>query len=42
MAGGYAYVAALDYGLVVLDVTNPANPLEVGHCDTPTNALAWM
>ncbi len=37
--GDYAFVAAFDDGLRVVDVSDPANPKEVGHCDTP--GLAW-
>ncbi|MCK4226133.1 hypothetical protein KAX29_04495, partial [candidate division WOR-3 bacterium] len=32
--GIYAYVAAMGAGLRVIDVSDPANPTEVGFCDT--------
>jgi hypothetical protein len=33
VAGGYAYLAGLDDGLRIIDVGNPAGPVEVGHYD---------
>ena len=39
VAGSYAYVADLDSGLWVIDVANPAAPVEVGAYDTPE--YAW-
>jgi hypothetical protein len=33
--GNYAYVAGGSDGLRVVNVSNPANPVEVGSCDTP-------
>jgi hypothetical protein len=36
--GSYAYVADEFFGLQVIDVTNPANPVIVGVADTPGNA----
>ena len=38
MSGRYAYVADSDSGLRVIDVSNPANPREVGSFDTPGTA----
>jgi hypothetical protein len=35
VSGDYAYVAAYDCGLRVVDVSNPSSPVEVGYCDTP-------
>ena len=35
MAGNYAYVADEQYGLRVLDVSNPATPAEVGTYPNP-------
>jgi hypothetical protein len=35
VAGGLAYVADGDYGLRVIDVSNPTLPVEVGALDTP-------
>jgi hypothetical protein len=35
VAGSYAYVADYDGGLRVIDVSNPADPQERGHCATP-------
>jgi hypothetical protein len=35
VAGGFAYVATWGSGLRVLDVSNPAQPVEVGAFDTP-------
>jgi hypothetical protein len=35
VSGDYAYVAADDAGLRVMDVSDPANPTEVGYYDTP-------
>jgi hypothetical protein len=34
VSGSYAYVAAGDHGLVVIDVSNPVAPAVVGHLDT--------
>jgi len=39
LSGGYAYVAASEGGLRVVDITNPSAPAEVGRCATP--ASAW-
>jgi len=38
VAGGYAYVAAGDAGLRVIDVSDPSTPVEVGFYDTPDEA----
>ena len=38
VAGNYAYVAANDGGLQVVNVSNPAAPAETGFCDTPGRA----
>jgi hypothetical protein len=38
VTGGYAYVAAGSSGLRVVDVSNPAAPVEVGFYDTPGHA----
>jgi len=39
--GHYAYVSAFDYGMVVLDISDPANPTEVGRfMDARTNDLS--
>jgi hypothetical protein len=35
VSGNYAYVADGGAGLRVIDVSNPANPREVGFFDTP-------
>jgi len=40
VAGGYAYVADHNAGLRVVDVSNPANPMEVGFYHTPGNVEA--
>jgi hypothetical protein len=39
VSGHYAYVAVGDAGLLVIDVSDPANPRRVGGYDTPGNAL---
>jgi len=36
--GNYAYCAAFEPGLVILDVSNPALPQQVGMCETPGDA----
>src|SRR4030067_572258 len=36
--GTHAYVADYDYGLQVIDITDPAAPLVVGYADTPGKA----
>ena len=38
VAGDYAYVANRSTGLRVVDISDPANPVEVGFCDTGFNA----
>ncbi len=38
LAGGYAYVAAGSAGLIVIDVSNPAAPVQVGAVDTAGDA----
>ena len=38
MAGTYAYVADYGSGLRVIDVSNPAAPVEIGFYDTPGSA----
>ena len=38
VAGSYAYVADWFGGLRVINVANPAAPIEVGFYDTPGNA----
>ncbi|MCX6639363.1 MAG: T9SS type A sorting domain-containing protein [bacterium] len=38
VSGNYAYVAANEAGLRILDITDPANPAEVGYFDTPGEA----
>jgi hypothetical protein len=38
VAGAYAYVAAGSSGLRVIDVSDPAAPVEVGFYDTPGEA----
>ena len=35
VAGSYAYVADWDGGLRIINVANPAAPVEVGAYDTP-------
>jgi hypothetical protein len=37
--GNYAYVAALG-AMTVNDITDPLNPIQVGYCDTPDQAIA--
>lgn len=37
--GGYAYVATGEGGLRVVDIANPAAPVEVGALDTPGSAV---
>lgn len=39
LSGGLAYVADNDAGLVVVDITTPDNPIQLGVCDTP--GFAW-
>ena len=39
VSGNYAYVADYGAGLRVVDVSNPANPVEVGYYDTPDCAI---
>jgi len=39
IAGNYAYVADEQYGLFILDLSNPANPSWTGDVDTPGIAL---
>jgi len=39
VAGSYAYVADGVSGLEVIEVSNPANTVEVGHCDTPGSSV---
>ena len=39
VSGGYAYVAADNAGLRVIDVSTPAVPVEVGSVSTPGFAL---
>ena len=39
VSGNYAYVAAKNAGLQVIDVSNPANPQRVGGYDTSGSAL---
>ncbi|MFO7639271.1 MAG: hypothetical protein R6X14_08300 [bacterium] len=34
LAGEYAYLAALCAGLRIVDVSDPRNPVEIGHCAT--------
>lgn len=41
VSGNYAYLAAIEDGLAVLDVSDPAHPNEVGICDTPGSAR-WV
>ncbi len=38
VSGSYAYVADCRSGLRVLDISIPANPVEVGYYDTPGRA----
>jgi hypothetical protein len=35
VSGNYAYVADYDCGLRIINVSNPAAPVEIGFCDTP-------
>ena len=39
VSGIYAYVAGVDAGLRVIDVSTPTNPMEVGFFDTPGWAM---
>ncbi len=39
VSGSYAYVADLDAGLRIINVSNPSSPYEVGYYDTP--GYAW-
>lgn len=36
--GEYAYIAAYEYGLLILNVSDPSNITEVGHLDVGSNA----
>lgn len=38
-AGQYLYIAASDGGLLVIDVSDPANPREAGHLELPDRAV---
>ena len=38
VSGDYAYVAAGEDGLRILDCSNPANPYEIGFCPVRTSA----
>ena len=38
LAGNYAYVAAKEHGVRVVDITNPAQPKEVGYRQLPSEA----
>ena len=40
ISGNYAYIAAMEGGLRVIDIGNPADPFEVGYYDTPSSAHA--
>ena len=42
IAGNHAYVADRNYGLYVIDITNPASPYVVGSVDTPGQASALL
>jgi hypothetical protein len=37
----YVYVAALDSGLRILNISDPANIIEQGHCYAPDSAWIW-
>ena len=39
VSGKYAYVADSNNGLVIVDVSDPANPKQVGHLDTDGGAI---
>jgi hypothetical protein len=39
VVGSYAYVAAAESGLRVLNISDPGNPVEIGHYDTPGYAI---
>jgi hypothetical protein len=36
--GNYAYCAASQAGLDIIDISNPENPVKIGNCDTPGSA----
>ena len=36
VSGGYAYIADGQMGLYVIDISDPSNPIEVGHTIHPT------
>jgi hypothetical protein len=38
-SGNFLYVAAWNFGLKVIDVSDPANPIEIGSLDSPGSAL---
>ena len=40
MSGNYAYVAASTSGLRIIDISNPASPIEAGFYDTPGSVYA--
>jgi hypothetical protein len=45
VSGGHAYVADVNAGLWVIDVSTPSAPVEVGFYDTPGRALgvvSWV
>jgi hypothetical protein len=41
VSGNYIYIANLAIGLLVIDATDPANPMQVGVCDVPEPGWAW-
>jgi hypothetical protein len=40
IAGGYAYAAAYNVGLQIIDISTPSHPREVGFYDTPEEAMS--
>ncbi len=42
VSGNYAYAAESERGLLVIDITNPAELVEVGACETPDIAAAYV
>ncbi|MFH1844874.1 MAG: hypothetical protein ABIF77_16915 [bacterium] len=39
-SGDYAYLSGANYGLLILDISDPVNPVYLGNCETPGSGLA--